>query len=337
MKFSSISNLLLTASLIFCSIVHAEEKTKELCFFQTANGKVSQVIGKDNVPEKYSDSAKCISSNNAKGPQLAKPEEIELSGNIRREDISSSLGDIKLRWPRKIEGLFGRTPLRALTDSANVVSKVIRQSSFPPHVQNINSTWNVVYMDENLPESQIPFQLISNCHPGWMTPPTNIYIVAQRIAAGCGGQKASSTSVADSELAKVLIHELGHAIEYQLLEGRQWNDRMRSEGFATWFTQYAANFSSLVSARDLRKEYFEWARQSLKQSPEHFNFQGSALDYARASLYFSAIENRLGIRGIIDVYKEMREKDIDFFAAADSKINWNRERLEQEVRKVANK
>ena len=41
---------------------------------------------------------------------MAQPEDVKLKGTVRKESISSSIGHIELRWPRKVELLFGRTP-----------------------------------------------------------------------------------------------------------------------------------------------------------------------------------------------------------------------------------
>ena len=170
-----------------------------------------------------------------------------------------------------------------------------------------------MFLDENLPESQIPMQLVERCHPGWMTPPNNIYIAAQRVAEGCHGMPSKSSSVADSELAEVIIHELGHVVDYNLLKESFGSSRMRAEGFATWFEIHAARYSSLVSESQLRERTYRLARRSLRESPQMYQFRGSAEDYARASMYFTAIENRRGVQGIIDVYKHMKEEKVPFF------------------------
>ena len=96
-----------------------------------------------------------------------------------------------------------------------------------------------------------------------MTPPANIYVVAQRVVAGCGGSKKVKTSVADSELAEVLLHEMGHSIEYQLLAQGIGRERARSEGFATWFEQYASEKSAIIKSGSVKKEHFDLAKASV--------------------------------------------------------------------------
>lgn len=324
-------HLCCSVALCFISIFPCTTHADEVCQY-VDKGTIKAVAGKSSVPPQFRSSAQCreVDLKKLRNNAMAKPEDINLKGNIRHEDMSSELGRINLRWPRAVESLFGRTPLRAMTEAASAVNRAIHQGGFPSHVQSLNENWDVVFMDEKLPEGQIPYSLVSNCHPGWMTPPANVYIVAQRVAAGCGGSSVS-TSVADGQLARVLIHELGHAVEFHLLKGKQWNDRMRSEGFATWWEGYASQYSSLVNSRSVKTEMAGLAKQALSQSPNSFQFSGSAYDYARASLYFRAIEDQRGISGLMDVYKTMVDDNIAFFPAIEKSVGWNRERLEKEA------
>ena len=325
---------LLSSTLACPASANAEEK-KQLCIFQIEPGKYVQVNGADAVPKEHKADARCVDA--SASSFLAKPQDIQLQGNIRVEDINSSLGRVQLRWPRSAETLFGRTPLRAVTDAATTISRAIRTSGFPTSVQSLKVDWQIVFMDETLPETQIPKTLISNCHPGWMTPPANIYIVAQRISAGCSGGRPASASVADSELTRVLLHEMGHVLEYHLLKDNYSFDRMRSEGFATWFETYAAQYSSIVSSKDLKKDVFAVARLALKQNPGPMVFQGTQLDYARASLYFFAVVDRLGIRGLMDVYQGQTKDSLSFFDSIKKNAYWDQIQLEKEILKEVSK
>jgi len=273
---------------------------------------------------------------------LAAPDQITLKGNIRREEISTPLGTVDLRWPRTAEVYFGRTPVKAMADAARTVSQAIRTSAFPSEIQRLNTNWNVVFMDEKLPQTQIPAHLINNCHPGWMTPPANIYIVAQRVAGGCGQQPRNKSSVADSDLASVLVHEMGHAVEFHLLQGMFAQDRMRAEGFASWFQVYAANYSSVIDRGAQRRDMFSRAKYSIRQNPSGFSsgaslFAGDSLDYARASMYFFAVVDRRGLGGLMEVYQAIAKDKLTFFAAVQKEIGWNSEQLEKEVQRIAQK
>ena len=331
--------LMFLAIAIFASIVTYEQipayaQTNEQCIYQAANGMIKVVNSRSDVPQRFRSKMRCRP---ARQERLAAPDEVTLSGNIRSETINTPLGVAELRWPRSVEGVFGRTPLRATVDSAKTVSRMIRSAAFSSEMQNVNLPWKIVFMDEKLSSKEIPTQLISNCHPGWMTPPANIYIVAQRVAAGCGGQRSVSTSVADSQLAEVLVHEMAHAVEYHMLSKSPRHNRMRAEGFATWFEQSSAQYSSFINGREMMQRNARAAAYAIQNSPQTFAFSGTAYDYARASMYFSAVEDKFGVRGVTRVYERMVSDKINLFAAIEKEFSWSRERLEQEVLKLVRK
>lgn len=304
-------------------------KPKETCIYIAADGQPKSVDDRYKIPYQFRSKAKC--GPEAQNDYLAKPEEISLKGTVRKESMASSLGRIDLRWPRKLETLFGKTPQRAMADAASTVSRALKQGGFPAGLQTLDLDWSVVFMDEDVPESQVPNFLVTNCHPGWMTPPSNIYIVAQRVAAGCGSEVAVQHRVADAEMARVLLHEMGHTIEYLLLRGKGGVNKMRSEGFAAWFEGYSARYSTIVSRGEVEDFYLKVAKQSFRESPEKFEFSGSAADYGRASLYFKAIVDKFGVRRLMDVYDLIAAADVDFFVAAEKATSWNRDRFEKEI------
>jgi hypothetical protein len=325
MKLRFLPALLLTLLLISAGSAFANEA----CIYQSSDGTIKQVNSLTAVPEELRHFARCFQ--NKENPYLAKPQEIQLSGNIRRELLNSSVGPIHLRWPRKIEGLFGRTPLRAMTDASQTVSKALKRSSVPGVLQKLNLDWQVIFLDADLPETQIPAYLISNCHPGWMTPPANIYIVGQRVAGGCGGL-GTTAGVADSKLTEVLVHEMGHAVEYALLEGMENPpERMRKEGFATWFESYAADFSSLMNRREIDLKLKEAAKSSIRSNPS-FNFQGSGEDYARAAIYFRVVEHKRGVQRVFELY-DIVGKGRPLIPAILESLNWNEQMLDKELRR----
>lgn len=326
---------ILIVSTLLCLARCAAAESAQLCVYQTADGNYQQVSSLNEVPLQLRRRASCFDQREREKSGMAKPAEIKLEGSVRRETISSPIGRVDLRWPRKVESLFGRTPLRAMAEAAQTVSRTLNSPGFPSNVQHLNLNWQVVFMDADMPEAQIPVELLTNCHPGWMTPPSNIYIVAQRVAGGCGGTTHLKTSVADAELATVLVHEIGHAVEYQLLQGAGGLDRMRAEGFATWFEQYAAGFSSLISPSLIKRYQNEEAKRGFAGSPGYFNFQGSPEDYARASMYFRAVVNRRGVRGLMDVYKLMQSTNADFLTAAQKELSLTGKKFEEEAQRAA--
>ncbi len=319
--------LFLTAFAVCTTRAHAGE---QICAFHDQNGEMV-VKPKKEVPYRFKKFARCIDAN--KSNYLAKPDEITLQGNVRREDISTSLGRVELRWPRSVEQMFGRTPLRAVTDAARTVSRSLKTSGFPPAVQNLDAPWKIVFLDAKLSASQIPHQLISACHPGWMTAPANVYIVAQRVSEGCGGsQNRRSASIADAQLTEILLHEMGHVVEYYMLNKRRLGDRARAEGFATWFEIHSSQFSSLLSQSRIRSRTFDLARRGMRGGSR--KFRGSAEDYAVASMIFSVIADRRGVRGIADAYELMNKKGLRFDQAVKEATYLGREQIEKDSAKL---
>lgn len=332
---------------LFLILVFALENAGAECFYQDDFDHVIKVASFDSVPEQHKKYAICpgkkdgeSASRNELTPRevlsfkgLAAPDEILLDGTVRSETISSALGKIELRWPRKIEGIFGKNPLRATTDAARTVARAISSPAFPSKIQNIDLPWKIIFIDEEqLANNTIPANLKNNCHPGWMTAPANIYIVAQRVAYNCSREKVPP-SEADAAMSQVLIHEIGHALEFHLLEGVRVDpdSRMRAEGFASWFEYYAAEYSSLLSRSKIKDNFLSAARFSLKEQKGNFTFTGSGLDYARASMYFFSIADKRGVRGVLDVYKKMSEANLGFFQAIESANNLSPEQLEKDV------
>lgn len=273
---------------------------------------------------------------------LAAPSQIELDGNVRKDSFASPIGLIEMKWPRKVESLFGSTPLKSTIEASRVFKKAVSKAFFPPHVQNINLKWNIIFLDESLPSEQIPQKLINGCHPGWMTPrggEMNIYIVAQRVAKGCNPDpnKKITTAEADKELARVLTHELAHALEFLLLKGNMGNDGMRAEGFASWFENYAAKISNLMNDKEILDYHKKVARYSFLKQPNAFKFTGTALDYSRASMYFFAIEDKFGTPGIVRVYNRMIKTKEPFPVAITNELSLSPKRLNEEISKFLNK
>lgn len=308
--------------------------SQQVCIYRDFKGQTVIVDSEAKIPDDLRESARCRKNTRSAQP-LAAPEQIQLQGSVRSENMVSSVGRIKLRWPRNVERLFGRTPQRAMVDAARTVGRALKHSGFPSDIQKLDIDWSVVFMDEEMSESQIPTYLINSCHPGWMMPPANIYIVAQRVASGCGNRKTSQTGVADSELAQVLIHEMGHVVEYQILRETFFKDRARAEGFATWFESFASEYSDLIRRRQIRENQLSLAKALYRSNFDNKQFTGSAEDYIRASLAFHAIFDRRSVSGIMQVYQVLlQEQDADLYRGIQRALAWNRRRLDNEIERL---
>ena len=128
---------------------------------------------------------------------------------------------------------------------------------------------------------------------------------------------------------------MGHAIEYALLKDQIEHDRMRAEGFATWFEQYAADFSSLIPRGQVHSSVLALARASIQQSGSNFTFNGTAEDYSRASLYMMTAVDRRGIAGLMSVYKTMTSQKLSIADAIKKEFAWTDSQLSKEMVRVA--
>lgn len=267
--------------------------------------------------------------------QLSRPEDIKLTGNKRVVDLSSPTGNgrLKLRWQREVEQLFKKSPERAVIEALQTTARVLKTAGFPPELQNLDLDWNIVFIASELNSNEVPAFLISNCHPGWMRPPADIYIVAERVVQGCAGSSKPSADIADAYLAELILHEIGHVVEFNFHKGHFPNDKFRAEGFATWFSAQAANNSSLISAGKVLQEQRRLAVISLQQQPTIFTFLGTAPDYARAAMYFHALVEKKRVHGLMRVYSTMLEKRVDFFAGVRAVFNWDEKQFNNEMLK----
>ncbi len=318
--------IILLASFLLTSGAHAER-----CIYTNSQGQKREVQGQKLIPKQYLANAFCEQSS---APQqiLADPKDLELEGNLRTESIATSLGRMELRWPREVEKLFGRTPVRALADAARTSKMFVNLSGFRPEVRSIDLDWQVVFMSEKLPTAQIPQYLVDNCHPGWMLPPAKIYLVAERIVNGCGGKTFKPGYVADADLMKVLLHEIGHVVEFQILGQKQNRERAWAEGFASWFEQESAEYSSAIPKGEVRNFYKNLAIKAIYNSPDRFVFEGSAGDYARASMFYQAVVSRGSLAHLMDIY-DYQKSGQSFFQAINSRMSWSEQSLVQEVNK----
>ena len=329
MRYSAYVVWLMTFATILWSLSVAADQG--VCRYLDQKGRLREVRSLNQVPSAHRAKAVCGVLVQPRDVALAAPAEIQLEGTVRRDTISTPLGRIEARWARSSESFFGRTPARAIADAAQAAQKALLKGGFSERVRNLSLPWQIVIMDENVPETQIPSYLVSNCHPAWMTPPANIYVVAQRVVEGCGMRKGLTSREADSELAPILIHEIGHVIEFVLLEGRGGNERMRAEGFASWFEQYASDFSTVVSRGTTKARYAQLATASFRQSPDIFTFQGSAEDYARASLFFHAVVRTRGIGSLMKVYDRIRQENVGLVPAILAEMGWSEKKLHEEL------
>lgn len=295
------------------------------CEYTTRSGKRIIVDDYNQVPRIYRGEARCIKVDNS---ELVSASNIDLKRQEANDVVNTSLGKVNLKWSKDIKSLLGKNPQRVISNSMNTVSRIINQEGFSEKLSNMNQEWNIVFMGENIPNNQVPSYLITNCHPGWMVPPSDIYIATYRIYKGCSGEGERVDP--EKELEHVLLHELGHAIEYKLLTASGSRDLKRSEGFATWFAMYASKYSPLLNSSELLSYYKNMAKIAIENSPKSFNFSGSVYDYARSSMYFYTIEQKQGVSGIVRLY-DLMNMGKSFVGSVANMLNTSEVKIESKL------
>ena len=295
------------------------------CLYIDAHGVISQARSLTSVPSEYRGRAVC---KDVSPDEIANPKDLKLGGDARSATFGTELGPVTMRWSRSIERCFASAPSRAVGDAIKAVNRVLKGGRFTADIKRARREWSLAFTDKATAFAQFPVALTLGQHPGFMIPPSQIYIITDFITPDCGGSR-----VADELLAQVLLHEMGHVVEYLLLgESQTLYDRERSEGFASWFEQYAAEESSVIPSGAVKRYYDELARDALKSGASPF--QGTAADYARASLPFQAVVRKKGIATLMDVYKRIREEHLSWLEAIAAATGWNKATLEREIRGI---
>jgi hypothetical protein len=299
------------------------------CFYRDERGVIHTAHSREQVPEQFREVSQCQKV----APSRISADRVTVSGNVRAVDMATPLGRVLLRWPRALEKLFSRTPERAMLDAMKTVSKAVRSGGFPAQVATLDMEWRIVFLDQDLPEVQIPPQVVSNCHPGWMYPPADIFIVAQRVAAGCSGTSVDK-SQADRALAQVLVHEIGHAIEFALLKGFGADDGVRAEGFARWFEGFAGRYSGLINSSATIDGYKQEALLAFQSGARGFSFSGISSDYAVGAIYFRLLELKRGVPGIMQLYSQELIRGGRFVDTVRKQFAWSDERWIKEFKGI---
>jgi hypothetical protein len=185
-------------------------------------------------------------------------------------------------------------------------------------VNQRHRVWDIVLTDKAHAIRQVPRSIIIGKHPGFMLPPNKVYIVSDFISPVC-----NEVPIQDELLLQVLLHEMGHVIEYILLgEPSTMNNRERGEGFATWFESYSSEFSKSVDETRVRSSLLR-LRLHAESADSEVAFNGSAMDYARASMPFFLVVSKKGTGGIARLYQEIRQNQVSSHQAIRKIFGWS--------------
>ena len=295
------------------------------CVYANEQGSILSASSLKDVPSRFRAKAACRDRQPLTVPQA---DDINIRGGARSSSFGTPLGTVEVKWPRQVEQCFGTSPTRAISEASAAVNRALRTARFDQSIQVNRRNWSFVLIDRANAVSQFPMQLSVGGHPGFMVPPNHIYIVTDYISPNC--QKSDEN---DELLTQVLLHEMGHVLEFALLGAHDFGgDRKRAEGFAAWFEGYSAKFASAIPKGKVQERY-----RNMIQSQSNVgssSFTGSGEDYAIASLEFEAIVNRKGISGLMDVYETMGRDHCSFYEALKKRFGWDQKDLQREVKNL---
>lgn len=235
----------------------------------------------------------------------------------RGRSIKGSLGTVKLFSPRTLEQLINRDLSSVVVNAFHRAAGILATNAFPEILKATEYDWQLFF--ERSRKRETGGLSSARCHAAWMGPPANIFISADQLASNCGRLRRSSVEVAE-ELGSVLVHEIGHAIEFQMM-GRGFGRRQRwhSEGFATWFE----SLSDGETISDTRLEMFQIAVRTLDPEWRPFLFKGSKADYARSYALVAAIAEGHSIPTLLSIYATMDSQNCRFDQAVQQVLGWD--------------
>jgi len=296
------------------------------CLYFDETGFIRQAPRLQEVPSQHRAKAKCSSGEPG---QIPEPRSVDLDGPVRSTSFLTDLGRMQVRWQRKVEECFGKSPSKAVHEAARASNRAIKNARFAPEARQEKRDWQLVFVDKATALAEFPAFIALGSHPGFMVPPSQIYIVTDFIPGSCAGSQ-----VADAVLTQVLLHEMGHVVEHMLLGDASFSqDRPRSEGFASWFEQYSADYAGDIPRGEVVRYYDGLAREGLG-TESVAAFDGSPQAYAVSALRFRAIVDRKGISGLMRVYGAMRGTGIPFSQAVHQELGWSDGALHREMARL---
>lgn len=295
------------------------------CVYANERGDIISAPTLKEVPNRFREKAAC---RNQQPMEIPSVDDVSLKGGERSSSFSTPIGKMEVRWPRKVEACFSRSPSRAITEAATAVNRAIRSARFDTEMRSRGGAWSLIFIDQANAVSQFPMELSLGGHPGFMVPPNQIYIVVDFISPSC-----TPNQDADARLLQVLLHEMGHVLEYTIAGERGFaSDRKRAEGFAAWFESYSAEYATGIPKGAVAKGYRAGVSRTDSIGVSHFT--GSAEDYSVAFIEFEAIVARRGVSGLMSIYKRMESESCSFYEALKREFGWDRKALLREVRKL---
>ncbi len=321
-----ISAIFVLGTIALPSDLIAEDNRDMQCLYADDRGRIVAVAKESSIPQRFKQNARCIRRT------LKASSQVELPGLERQGEFATPLGRMKVRWPRSAEQIIGTSPEKLVVEAAQAIKKFLVAYDVGIDTIQFSRQWNVLFYDDRVSSKDVPMTLVDNCHPGWMVPPGEISIVAERAVAGCGGSRPVGSRESDLALIRVLIHEFAHAIEYELLGSPATHDRARAEGFASWIESKAFDNVQGATKGMVRAEMQRRACTERSLTLEDFSrFNGSALSYAKASQLFEVVFRRQEIVGIRELYNMLKAGDAGWFSGTARQLRLSEAQLLAEL------
>ena len=251
-----------------------------------------------------------------------------------KELIATPLGEVAMRWPRAGVSTETVKAADAVRTAWGAVAAALGQLGFPERVRSANYDWNLVL--QNGVPSGGKGRLLSSaqCHTAWMGPPADIVVNYDRLLEPCG--VVAGERLPKQVLTGALIHEIAHAVEFQLL-GKAFSRRQRwhSEGFATWFESVVVDgMPELKHRQALNTELKARAKRVFRENWSPYTFDGSPADYAKSFALISAIVEQKGVRGLVAVYDRMAMNNCVLSDAVQLEFGWDQREWWHQARAV---
>ena len=199
--------------------------------------------------------------------------------------------------------------------------QVLLEHGFPDRLLEADYRWQLFFYKQKV--KQRGAFSSRHCHAAQIGPPANIFLAVDALRSDCGTRRLSDSEL-KLEFARTLIHELAHAIEFQLM-GRGFSRRKRwhSEGFATLFETLSTEVFPASHPESLRAK----AKELLRPGWRPVLFNGSAGDYLRSFALISAIAYREDKSELFAVYRRMDQENLSFEEAVEAELGLNKQKL----------
>ena len=235
--------------------------------------------------------------------------------------ISTELGSWRLVNLGQMQSSVSWSVEAELRRVVKIARRIMLDHGFPDRLLEADYRWQLFFYKQKM--KQRGAFSSRHCHAAQIGPPANIFLAIDALRSDCGKRRLSNSEL-KLEFSRTLIHELGHAIEFQLM-GRGFSRRKRwhSEGFATLFETLSTEVFPASHPENLRAK----ARALLRPGWRPVLFQGNASDYLRSFALISAIADGKDDSELFAVYRRMDQENLSFEEAVEAELGLNKQKL----------